>query len=138
MFDELKIYKNNGHFFFKPGQKLSDVCNAPEKPGVYIIYQLRKGKVELVYIGASGTINQKGKFSKQLLKGRLINGKQDGIPRQNYFEQNMLIYDIDALDIYWWVTFDEDNQHIPACIEGILLQRYFDINSSLPLWNKEF
>jgi hypothetical protein len=138
MFDELRIYKNNGHFFLKPGKKLSDICNAPEKPGVYIIYQLRKGKVELVYIGASGTINQKGKFSKQLLKSRLIKGKQDGIPIQYYFEQMMLINEIDALDIYWWVTFDDNNHHIPACIEGILLQRYFDINGNLPLWNKEF
>lgn len=138
MFDELKIYKNNGHFFLKHGKKLSDVCNAPEKPGVYIIYQLRKGKVELVYIGASGTINQKGKFGKQLLKGRLIKGKLDGIPLQYYFEQMMLINEIVALDIYWWVTFDEENQHIPACIEGILLQRYYDINGNLPLWNKEF
>ena len=138
MFDELKIYREKGHFFFKPGQKLSDVCNAPEKPGVYIIYQLRKGKIELVYIGASGTLNQKGRFGKQLLKVKLTKGKQDGIPRQNYFEQMMIMNDIEALDIYWWVTFDENNQHIPAYVEGILLQRYFEIYGGLPSWNKEF
>jgi len=103
-----------------------------------MIYQLRKGKIELVYIGASGTLNQKGSFSKQLLKVRLTKGKQDGIPRQNYFEQMMRMNDIEALDIYWWVTFDENHRHIPAYVEGILLQRNFDLYGGLPPWNKEF
>lgn len=118
--------------------KLSEVCNAPEKPGVYLIYQLCKDKVQLVYIGASGTINQKGKFSNQLLKGRLIKGKQNGSPRQDYFQQMMLKDDIDALDIYWWVTYDEDTQHLPMYVEGVLLQKYFEMSGCLPLWNKEF
>jgi len=39
MFDELTIYKQNGHFFFQPREKLTEVCNAPDKPGMYIIYQ---------------------------------------------------------------------------------------------------
>mgnify|MGYP007080180965 CR=1 FL=1 len=64
MFDALSKYKTNGHFFFERGQTLSQVCNATEQPGVYYILMLRKGKIELVYIGASGTINQQGKFSK--------------------------------------------------------------------------
>lgn len=80
MSDELNKYKTSGHFFFERGQNLSQVCNAPEQPGVYYILMLRKGKIELVYIAASGTINQKGKFSSQLLRGRL-NNKQDGTKR---------------------------------------------------------
>jgi hypothetical protein len=137
MFDELSKYKNNGHFFFKVEQTLSQVCNAPEQAGVYYILMLRKGKVQLVYIGASGTINQKGKFSKQLLRGR-INNKQDGMKRQYFFEEIMLKNEIDALDIYWFVTFDKDNQHIPSYVEALLLQKHFEINGCLPEWNKEF
>jgi hypothetical protein len=103
-----------------------------------MIYQLREGSVDLVYIGSSGTMNQKGTFSRQLLKGRLIKGKQDNTPRQAYFEQMMRVNDIEALDIYWWVTFDENNHHIPAYVEGLLLQRYFELYGGLPPWNKEF
>ena len=137
MFDELKKYKNNGHFFFERGHTLSQVCNAPEQPGVYYILMLRKGKIQLVYIGSSGTVNQKGKFSTQLLRSRL-NNKQDGKKRQDFFEEIMLENEIDALDIYWFVTFDEKHRHIPAYVEALLLQKHFDIYGCLPLWNKGF
>ena len=114
MFDELTKYKTNGHFFFESGQNLSHVCNAPEQAGVYYILMLRKGKVELVYIGASGTINQKGEFSSQLLGGRL-NNKQNGTKRQHFFEEIMLREEIDALDIYWFVTFDKKSASSFLC-----------------------
>ena len=137
MFDELTKYKTNGHFFFERGHILSKVCNAPEKAGVYYILMLRKGKVELVYIGASGTINQKGEFSSQLLGGRL-NNKQNGTKRQHFFEEIMLREEIDALDIYWIVTFDKNNQHLPSYVEALLLQKHFDIYGCLPEWNNGF
>ena len=137
MFDELTKYKNNGHFFFERGQTLSQVCNAPEKAGVYYILMLRKGKIELVYIGASGTINQRGEFRTQLLRGRL-NNKQDGKKRQQFFEAIMLENEIEALDIYWFVTFDEKHRHIPTYVEALLLQKHFDIYGCLPQWNKCF
>lgn len=139
MFDELDIYKQSGHFIFRRGQSLLMVSkDVPESAGIYLIYLLRKGKVELAYIGASGTINQKGKFSTQLLKGR-INNKQDGIKRQAFFEENMeKDTSIEALDIYWYVTFEKEIQHLPGYVEAILLQRYFDVHGCLPEWNKKF
>ena len=52
MFDELEKYKNNDHFFFDEREPLSEVCNAPkDKSGVYVVYELVRGKVNLVYIG---------------------------------------------------------------------------------------
>jgi len=137
MFDELKIYGNNGHFFFERGQTLSQVCNAPQKPGVYYILQLREGHIDLVYIGMAGTIKQEGAFSEQLLYGRL-NNKQDGVKRQQFFEVVMLKKEIDALDIYWYVTFDSEHCHLPAYVEALLLQRYFELYGCLPEWNKSF
>ena len=137
MFDELTKYKNNGHFFFERGQTLSQVCNAPEKAGVYYILQLRKGKIQLVYIGASGTINQNGQFKNQFLKGR-INNKQNGVKRQHFFDEIMEQNYIDALDIYWFVSFDEKHRHIPTYVEALLLQKHFEIFGCLPEWNKEF
>jgi hypothetical protein len=57
MFDKLTKYKNNNHFFFTVKEKLEDVCNAPkDKSGIYLVYELKNGKIELVYIGSSGKI----------------------------------------------------------------------------------
>jgi hypothetical protein len=136
MFAEIKKYENNSHFFFSKGQKLAEVSKkVPQLPGVYYIIKLAKGKIELVYIGKSGTISQSGKFKDQLLRGRL-NNKQDGIKRQQFFDAKCEQEEIDALDIYWFVTFDSKHQDIPATVEGQLMQRFFDVHGRLPRWNR--
>jgi len=109
----------------------------PDQPGVYYIMRLAKGKIDLVYIGKSGTINQSGTFKDQLLRGR-INNKHDGVKRQVFFDQKMTEENIDALDIYWFVTMDDSYSDLPGYVEGLLMQRYFDIYGNLPLWNKCF
>jgi hypothetical protein len=138
MFDETRKYKNNGHFFFKKGDSLKQLSkNVPDLPGVYYIVRLSRGRIELVYIDKSGTIEQKGQFKDLGLKGR-INSKLDGIERQDFFETRILKEDIDALDIYWFVTFDTKSKDLPGFVEGLLIQRFFEIHGRLPLWNKEF
>ncbi len=32
---------------------------------------------------------------------------------------------IDALDIYWFVTYDEDHKDLPGFVEAILMQHFF-------------
>lgn len=138
MFNELNRYKNKGHFFFQKEDKLKKVSkDVPNMPGIYCIYRLCRGKINIVYIGKSGTMQSNGKFKDQMLNKRL-NNKQEGIPRQKFFEQKIEKEGIDTLDIYWYVTFDEENQDIPSYVEGVLLQRYFEIYRQLPEWNKEF
>ena len=138
MFDETKKYKNKGHFFFKKGNRLSEVSkDVPEMPGVYYILRLAKGKIDLVYTGKSGTITQSGTFKEQLLKGR-INNKQDGMKRQEFFDKKMDSENIDGLDIYWFVTMDKGNNDLPGYVEGLLMQRYYEVYGELPLWNKDF
>lgn len=138
MFDETNKYKNNGHFFFQKGDKLTDVSkDVPELPGVYYIMRLAKGKIDLVYIGKSGTITQSGKFKKQLLRGR-INNKQEGTKRQEFFDEKMNVENIDGLDIYWFVTMDKINSDLPGYVEGLLIQRYFGVYGELPPWNNEY
>lgn len=138
MFSETKKYKNNGHFFFKKGDTLSKVSEAvPNLPGVYYIIRLAKGKVDLVYIGKSGTMHQDSTFGSQMLYGR-INDKNEGKKQQQYFEQKLEEEQIDALDIYWFVTFDETYTDVPSYVEGLLLQRYFEVYGTLPPWNKAF
>jgi hypothetical protein len=138
MFDEINKYKNNGHLFYKKGDDLKQVSKSvPDLPGVYYIVRLARGKVELVYIGKSGMIQQNGQYKDLGLQGGL-SFKHDGIERQDFFESRILKENIDALDIYWFVTFDTKHQDLPGFVEGLLIQRFFEINGRLPLWNKEF
>jgi hypothetical protein len=138
MFDETEKYKCSGHFFLNKGGSLATQSkDVPELVGVYYIYRLAKGRVDLVYIGKSGTIQQGGKFKKQTLRDR-INNKQDGAKRQVFFDEKMESEHIDALDIYWFVTMDKNNNDLPSYVEGLLMQRYFDVYGKLPPWNKEF
>ena len=112
MFDEVRKYKNNGHFFLRRGGLLAEESkDVPELPGVYFIMRLAGGHVELVYIGKSGTIKQEGTFQNQLLKSS-INNKQEGLKRQDFFNQKMAEENIDALDIYWFVTMDKSNNDL--------------------------
>lgn len=144
MFAELEKYKHNDHFFFEATQKLSQVCNAPtDKSGVYIIYKLAKGKIEMVYIGSSGQKNKDGTLKTRKaglggLKDRLINGKQFGGSRKVTLPIVMKLQKIDALDIYWYVTYDDNHQDFPRDIEVMLIKKFHAVYGRLPEWNKEF
>lgn len=66
MLDHLNKYKSN-HFFFKPDDNLMEVCNAPtDKSGVYVVYALAKGKIELIYIGRSGKKGEDGNIKTRI------------------------------------------------------------------------
>jgi len=143
MFDELKKYKNKDHFFFKPSDNLGQVCNAPtDKSGVYLIYALKGGRIELIYIGYSGEIKKDGtlfirKAGLGGIKDRLVNGKQFGEARRNSWKTQMTIEKIEALDIYWYVTHNDKYVDCPRQIENKLLQLHIDIYGQLPRWNNE-
>lgn len=138
MFDETKKYKNNGHFFFKKGDSLKQVSKGvPDLPGVYYIVRLSGGRIELVFIDNSGPIQLNGQFKDKGLQSRL-NSKQEGIDREDFFKSRILKENIDALDIYWFVTFDTKSNDLPLYVQGLLIQRFFEINRRLPLWNKDF
>ncbi|WP_348811076.1 hypothetical protein [Flavobacterium maritimum] len=138
MFEDITKYKNCGNFSFRKGDNLAQLSkNVPEKPGVYYILRLAKGKVDLVYIGKSGTVLQDGSFKSQLLRGRL-NNKQEGVKRQVYFDMKMDQENIDGLDIYWFVTVDDKNNDLPGFVEAVILQRFYETHGKLPEWNKEY
>ncbi len=143
MFDELKKYKQNDHFFFKPMDNLEQVCNAPtDKSGVFIIYVLKGGRIELVYIGSSGEVKSDGSlFIRKAgiggLKDKIVNGKQFGEARRNSWKKQMLAEKIEALDIYWYATHNDKFVDCPKTIENKLLQRHFNIFGRLPRWNND-
>lgn len=144
MFDELKKYKQKDHFFFKPEDNLKEECNAPtDKSGLYIVFALKNGKIELIYIGRSGKIEKNGKmFIRKAglggIKDRIVNGHQFGkIPRKKSWPNQMRKENIEALDVYWYVTHNEKNIDCPKNLENLLLQKHLDIYGKLPRWNNE-
>lgn len=86
MFGELTKYEQNNHFFFTTKKGLENLCNAPKnKSGVYIVYELKNGRTELVYIGSSGKVQNNGKIKHRNggHYAKLVNGHQFGkIPRE--------------------------------------------------------
>jgi len=138
MFQELDKYKIKGHFFYTKNDLLSEQSkDVPNLPGVYLVYRLARGKIDIVYIGKSGTIQQDGKPKDQGLRKRLNNTHQ-GLNRQEYFNTKIEEENIEALDIYWYVTFDDDYRDLPSFVEGLLIQKFFDLYGQLPIWNLEF
>jgi len=141
MFDELRKYSKNDHFFFDPDESLKDSCNAPKNgSGVYVVNSLSRGRIEIVYIGSSGKIQNEGNLKQRYggLYDRIVNGKQFNGPRRKTWPFKMHEEQIDALDIYWYETFNKSIQHIPMYVEGLVLQKYFELYDQLPRWNREY
>lgn len=143
MFGLDEHFDHNDNFFFSAKDDLSKVCNAPkDSVGVYIVYELKEGRIELVYVGSSGQLLNNGtmKVRKGGLYDRIVNGKQTGTnePRKTFWKQKLIDEGIDALDIYWFVTFNEDHKEIPAFVEAQVLQEHFELFDRLPRWNKSF
>lgn len=144
MINELAKYKETGHFFFESRDRLSQVCNAPtNKSGVYLVYALKHGKIELVYIGKSGKLMPDGSmFVRKAglggIKDRIVNGHQFGkTPRKVSWPIQMISENIDALDVYWFVTHSIKFKDCPRVIENDLLKKHISFYGQLPRWNRE-
>ncbi len=136
MFDETKKYKITDHFFLKSDGNLECACNAPKSTnGVFIVYQLKHGRIDLVLIGSSGKIQKNGLINKtDSLYNSIVKDTQLGISWIRKIKDE----DIDGLDIYWYETFNQKIKDIPSFVQASLLQKYFEIYVRLPDWNKEF
>jgi len=133
MFDELNKYKRTGHFIFRSTDNLAAVCNAPKGcSGLYIVYALKNGSIQLIYIGISGRKGSDGKIKHRLdgLRGRFLTGKQFGELRKISWPKQMKVEKIEALDIYWYVTYDEAYNDFPNELEDKLLEKHKSIYGS--------
>ena len=95
-----------------------------DKSRVYLICKLAKGKVELIYIGSSGQKNKDGSLITRTaglggIKDQLVNVKQFSGSRKVIYPLVMKFQNIDALNIYWYVTHEETHQDFPKDIEVI-------------------
>jgi len=142
MFDQLNKYKFKDHFFFTATDSLEEVCNAPDdRDGVYIIYELKNGKVNMVYIGASG-IKIPGYAIREGLVGLqttiLYGPESEKTPRSQSWPVKMLSEGIHALDIYWWGTYKNNRGDHPEDVKRSLYRAYKQIYGELPKWNKRW
>jgi hypothetical protein len=140
MFDQLNKYKKNDHFFFNSIDSLEEKCNAPaEMDGVYLVYELKNGRINLVYVGASGK-RVIGPLKDGLigLKESIINGLIPAkTPRSQAWPVKMLSENIDALDIYWWVTYKGNLKDHPESVANTILNSHRRMFDELPTWNKK-
>ncbi len=136
MFDETKKYKKTDHFFLRSDGNLESSCNAPKSSnGVFVVYQLKRGRIDLVLIGSSCKIEKSGSLKMtDSLYNSIVNDPQFGISWIKKLQNE----DIDGLDIYWYETFNQKTKDIPSFVQALLLQKYFDLNGRLPDWNKDF
>lgn len=141
MFDELSKYQVNDHFFFSTDDKLENTCNAPKtSAGVYTVFALANGRIELIYIGSSGKLMNDGSIKVRTggIYDRIVNGKQFDDRRKVSWPIRMSEEGIEALDIYWYETFNNEAEDIPSFVEALLVQVHFEQFGKLPRWNKEF
>ena len=124
MFDELSKYKETDHFFLRSDDDLKTACNAPSKDGVFLIYSLNKGRIELVYIGCTDMTSE-----FQGLKDHIIS-------REKFLKSKVKSERADALDIYWYVTSTAKKVDNPKEIEFKILQRHMEVYGEMPRWNK--
>jgi hypothetical protein len=135
LFDETKKYEVSGHFFFNPGDKLSEIIeDVPDLPGVYYIYRLANDCVDLVYIGSSAKKIENGKVKIQSLRERFNNLESDR-NHQVFFDKMIPKEKIVALDIYWFATMDGKHKDAPDTIFIKLAKRYNSIYGEIPPWN---
>jgi hypothetical protein len=135
---ELDKYSKRGQFYFATTDRLSQVCDAPDKKfrygGIYLVYTIKMNVHDLVYIGISGKLDKlTGELipRKDGIKGRIVNGKRDGEPRKDYWIREMLKEGVDALKICWYVVHDNDSfQDCPETLERKLIDIY------KPRWNR--
>ena len=121
MFDELRKYKQTGHFFFKPTESLTEKCNAPsDKCGVFVIFALKGGRIELVKIGST---NLDENLLDQIIKEQLL------------LKSKLQQEKIEALDIYWYVTQTNKVVDDPNKVMGIVVKTHTMINGKAPRWN---
>lgn len=139
MFSVLLKYNNHGWVTYTSDNKLTQICKSiPNLPGVYYFEIITKKTKHIVYIGASGTIDKEGVFSKQLLRKRITNKQNSKQSRQEFFKQKLLKKKITEIKIHWFVTYDELYHDLPGYVEGLLFQEYYNYHKKLPQWNSKF
>jgi hypothetical protein len=142
IFKELTKYKTCNHFQFGIDTDLATSCNAStEGSGVFLVYSMDTAEKELLFIGSTGTVHNNGDIKHRAggIADRIVNGTQFGkMPRRIAWPLQMKKENRSTLEIHWFETFNNKHRHIPTYVEGLILQKYLDVQGCLPKWNIAF
>lgn len=138
MFDSVleHLFDNYKHFRFEyegASKRWSSVVREHigpgEHPGVYLLRTAKQP--DIIYVGKAGTINQKGSFKRQGLRGRLLAERAQKKPADQWFREASLLYGpIDITCIVLGMTLS------PGLAEATLLQAHLNQYGRLPALNK--
>lgn len=124
MFDDLIKYKEGSHFFFEANKEMATVCNAPSKHGVFLIYSLNRGRIEMVYIGCTDPTAERSDLKNEIES------------RAAFLKMKIKAEGADALDIYWYVTSSRNRVDPPKEVELAMMQQHLELFGTIPRWNK--
>ncbi len=142
MYKELENFKVKGNFTYTQNDSLEEVCTASENgSGVFVVYAIAGADKELIMVGSTGTVQNDGTLKSKNggLHDKIVNGHQFAKTGRKYsWPAQMKSENIDALEVFWYETFNNDIKMIPTSIEGKILQNFLDENGRLPRWNVAF
>jgi len=138
MYKELEKFTVKGNFTFTQEDNLEAVCNSSETgSGVFVVYAAK----ELIMVGSTGTVQNDGTLKSKNggLHDKIVNGHQFAKTGRKYsWPAQMKKESIDALEVFWFETFNDTAKAIPTSVEGQVLQNFLDENGKLPRWNVAF
>ncbi|AOW10203.1 hypothetical protein [Flavobacterium gilvum] len=142
MYKELEQFTVKGNFTFSQEDNLEAVCDASQTgSGVFVVYAVANDTKELIMVGSTGTVQNDGTLKSKNggLYDKIVNGHQFAKTGRKYsWPTQMKKGNIDALEVFWFETFNDTIKAIPTSVEGQILQNFLNENGRLPRWNVAF
>ena len=142
MYKEVSKFKNSGSFQFSTNDDLEVVCNAPnEASGVFLVYAIQEENRELIMVASTGTVQNDGtlKAKNGGLYDKIVNGHQFAKTARKYsWKTQLKLEKIEAIEVFWYETYNDKTKVIPTFVEGQILQLFLKENGKLPKWNVAF
>ncbi|UPQ78997.1 hypothetical protein M0M57_15425 [Flavobacterium azooxidireducens] len=142
MYKEVSKFKNSGSFQFSSNDDLEVVCNAPnDASGVFLVYSIEEDNKTLIMVGSTGTVQNDGtlKAKNGGLYEKIVNGHQFAKTARKYsWKTQLQLEKIEAVEVFWYETYNNKTKVIPTFVEGQILQLFLKENGKLPRWNVAF
>ena len=142
MYKEVSKFKNSGSFQFSTNDDLEVVCNAPnEASGVFLVYAIQEENRELIMVASTGTVQNDGtlKAKNGGLYDKIVNGHQFAKTARKYsWKTQLKLEKIEAVEVFWYETYNYKTKVIPTFVEGQILQLFLKETGKLPRWNVAF
>lgn len=142
MYKEVSKFKNSGSFQFSSNDDLEVVCNAPnDASGVFLVYSIEEDNKTLIMVGSTGTVQNDGtlKAKNGGLYDKIVNGHQFAKTARKYsWKTQLQLEKIEAVEVFWYETYNNKTKVIPTFVEGQILQLFLKENGKLPKWNVAF